>query len=288
MSPVDQEIKDEDIKVFLEAVKARSNYDFTNYSLKSLKRRIAKILSESKLSIHELGNEVLSKPQFMEKVVKSITVNTTELFRDPDIWKSLRDDILPKFALHKKINIWHAGCSTGQEVYSMMILLEEMDLLSKSEIFASDINSDVLEIARAGRYKYRFNQAYIENFDSVLNGSKDPPEVERLISNSKYFLVDKVSDSIQMKPFLTEKPIYKKIDLVKDENLFFVKFDLIICRNVIIYFNYDLQNKVFNLFYKNLFNNGCLLLGLHESMLGPYTIQFDKKNQFYFKKDVYQ
>jgi chemotaxis protein methyltransferase CheR len=288
MSPADQEIKDEDIKAFLEAVKARTNYDFTNYSLKSLKRRIAKILSESKLSIYQLENEMLSNSPFMEKVVKSITVNTTELFRDPDIWRSLRDDVLPKFAQHKKINIWHAGCSTGQEVYSMMILLEEMELLSKSEIYASDINSDVLETARIGRYKYRFNHAYIENFDMVMNGSKEPSPDETLVSNSKYFFIDKVSDSIQMKPFLTEKPVYKKIDLVKDENLFFVKFDIIICRNVIIYFNYDLQNKVFNLFYKNLFNNGCLLLGLHESILGPYTTQFDKKNQFYFKKEIYQ
>jgi chemotaxis protein methyltransferase CheR len=288
MNPPDQEIKDEDIKLFLEAIKARSNYDFTNYSIKSLKRRIAKILSESKLSINQLEDDILSNPLLMEKVVKSITVNTTELFRDPEIWKSLREDILPKFARQNKINIWHAGCSTGQEVYSMMIILEEMDLLSKSEIFASDINSDVLEIARTGKYKYRFNHAYIENFEAVFNNPKDSAEKVTPVSNTKYFFIDKVSDSIQMKPFLTEKPVYKKIDLVKDDNLFFVKYDLIICRNVIIYFNYDLQNKVFNLFYKNLYTNGCLLLGLHESILGPYTTQFDKKNQFYFKKEIYQ
>jgi chemotaxis protein methyltransferase CheR len=88
-----------------------------------------------------------------------------------------------------------------------------------------------------------------------------------------------------MKSLLTDKPVYKKIDLVKDENLFHVKFDLIICRNVIIYFNNDLQNKVFNLFYQNLYNNGCLLLGIHESMLGPYASHFDKKNSAYFKKE---
>lgn len=88
-----------------------------------------------------------------------------------------------------------------------------------------------------------------------------------------------------MKPFLTEKPIYQKIDLVKDENLFNLAFDIIICRNVVIYFNYDLQNTVFDLFNKNLVKNGCLVLGLHESILGPYTTLFEKKNQFYFKKD---
>jgi chemotaxis protein methyltransferase CheR len=287
MSPSELEIKDEEIRFFLEAIKADTSYDFTNYSLKSLKRRLAKILSESKLSINQLEKEMLRNPQFMEKVVKSITVNTTELFRDPDIWINFRNEVLPKFAQHNKINIWHAGCSTGQEVYSMMILLEEMGLLSKSAIYASDINSDVLEIAKTGKYKYRFNHAYIENFDLVLNGRKDPLPEEKMISNSRYFSVDKVSDSIQMKSFLTEKPIYKKIDLVTDENLFYVKFDLIICRNVIIYFNYALQNKVFNLFYDNLFNNGCLLLGLHESILGPYTAQFDKTNNAYFKKGIY-
>jgi chemotaxis protein methyltransferase CheR len=287
MSHSEQEIKDEDIKVFLETIKARSNYDFTNYSIKSLKRRIAKILSDSKLSIAELGKEVLYNPEFMEKVVMSITVNTTELFRDPAIWIELRDEILPMFADQKKINIWHAGCSTGQEVYSMMILLDEMGLLSKSEIYASDINSDVLDLAKTGKYKYRFNHAYIENFDMVMNGRKDPSAEERKIPHTKFFTVDKMSDAIQMKPFLTDKPVYKKIDLVGDENLFYIKFDLIICRNVIIYFNYDLQNKVFNLFYKNLLNNGCLLLGLHESILGPYAAQFDKRNHSYFKKAVY-
>jgi chemotaxis protein methyltransferase CheR len=286
MSPPDQEIKDEDIKDFLEAIKANSNYDFTNYSLKSLKRRVVKILSESNLSIHQLEKEIVQNSHLMEKAVKSITVNTTELFRDSAIWTSLRDEILPGFAQNKIITIWHAGCSTGQEIYSMMIILEEMNLLSKSEIYASDINSDVLEIAKVGKYKYRFNHAYIDNFNAVINrSSKDSAENQK-VPYSKYFSVDKVSDSIQMNPFLTGKPVYKKIDLVKDENLFYTKFDLIICRNVIIYFNYDLQNKVFNLFYNNLFQNGCLLLGLHESILGPYASQFDKKYHAYFRKEL--
>ena len=285
MSVSELEINDEEIKSFLDAIKAKTSYDFTNYSIKSLKRRIAKILAESRFSMKELENEVLSDIHFLEKVVKSITVNTTEMFRDPDIWINFRNEVLPKFESRDKINIWHAGCSTGQEVYSMMILLEEMNLLAKSEIYASDINSDVMETAKAGKYKYRFNLPYIDNFDMVLNGTRNPAPGSSVVPTSKYFVIDKVSDTIQMKSFLTEKPSYKKIDLVKDDNLFQVKFDMIICRNVIIYFNYDLQNKVFNLFYNSLFNNGCLLLGLHESILGPYTSHFEKKNQVYFKKE---
>jgi len=284
MSPGNQEITDEEIKIFLESIKRKTNYDFTDYSTKSLKRRIAKILSDSKLSISQLEKEALDSPQFMEKVVMSITVNTTELFRDPSIWRSIRDEILPKFASQPKISVWHAGCSTGQEVYSMMIVLEEAGLLSKADIYASDINSDVLDIAKSGRYKYRFNHAYIENFDRVMNGDENPDGEKKRISHTKYFSVDKVSDSIHMRSFLTQKPIYRKIDLVSDGNLFQTKFDIIICRNVIIYFNYELQNKVFELFYNNLINQGCLILGLHESILGHYSSRFEKKSHVYFKK----
>jgi len=286
MGHPEQEINDEEIRDFLESVKAQSNYDFTNYSLKSLKRRIAKIMVECKLSIIQLEKEILQNSAFMEKVVKSITVNTTELFRDPVLWISMREEILPRIAHLERIRIWHAGCSTGQEVYSMMIMLDFMGLLDKSDIYASDINSDVLEIAKAGKYKYRFNQAYIDNFNHVMNGNEEENNGKEFSSHTKYFAIDKVSDSIQMNSFLTEKPVYKKIDLVKDENLFHKKFDLIICRNVIIYFNYDLQNKVFNLFYKNLLNEGSLILGIHESILGPYASQFDKRNQAYVKKEL--
>jgi len=284
MSVTEQEIRDEEIIAFLDIIKVHSIYDFTDYALKSLKRRIAKILSENKLTIDQLGKEILINPKFMEQVVMSITVNTTELFRDPAIWKNIRDNILPNFEQNNKITIWHAGCSTGQEVYSMMMILEEMELLSKSEIYASDINSGVLETAKTGKYKYLFNQSYIDNFNLVMSGTEDLSPDQPNTLQPKYFSIDKVSDSIQMKSSLTDKPEYKKIDLVKDEDLFSIKFDLIICRNVIIYFNYKLQNKIFKLFYENLLNDGCLLLGLHESIIGPYANQFERKHQAYFKK----
>jgi chemotaxis protein methyltransferase CheR len=284
MTHTDLEISDEDITVFLEAFKARSVYDFTDYSLKSLKRRVAKILADNKLTIGQLEKEIMSDQLFMEKVVKAITVNTTELFRDPQIWLSVRDEILPAFKSLDKFRIWHAGCSTGQEVYSMMILLSEAGMLNKAEIYGSDINSDVLETAKSGRYKYRFNHGYLENFDIVLNTGQEISMERKQMQMNRYFTVDKVGDFIQMKPFLTNKPVYKKIDLVKDDNLFNINFDLIICRNVIIYFNYDLQNKVFNLFHQNLNDKGTLLLGVHESILGPYTSLFEKRNIAYYKK----
>jgi chemotaxis protein methyltransferase CheR len=275
------ELMDNDIKLFLESVKNRSNYDFSNYSISSLKRRVSKLLTDNHMGMTELTEKISEDRKFMEKIVKSITVNTTELFRDPKVWIDLKDKIIPLFKSKERISIWHAGSSTGQEVFSMMILLSEMKMLGKADIYVSDINTDVLEISKTGTYKYRFNKEYLKNFDEVFNADQsDKPNVPY----SKYFNIDKLQDTLKMKEFLMQKPVYQKIDLVKDENLFKIKFDLIICRNVIIYFNYELQNKVFNLFYNNLNDDGCLILGLHESILGPYSGYFDKKSYAYFKK----
>lgn len=277
-------IEDIDIQFFVSALKNSSGYDFSEYSEKSLKRRLAKVLMDNKMELNQLVTEIKKNVSFAEKVVKEITVNTTELFRDPFIWQMLRFKVLPALQDNKIINIWHAGCSTGQEVYSMMILLNELGLLEKARIFGTDINSDVLDIARKGIYKYRFNIGYLDNFDKVIK--ENPYNYEKFndIPYSKYFEIDKVKDSMRMHPFLTEKPTYKKHDLVRDENIFFNKFDIILCRNVIIYFNYNLQNRVFNLFSNSLYQGGFLLLGMHETILGPLAASFDKKENIYVKK----
>jgi chemotaxis protein methyltransferase CheR len=239
---------------------------------------------DNKMELNFLVSEIKKNVAFAEKVVKEITVNTTELFRDPFVWQMLRFKVLPALQDNKIINIWHAGCSTGQEVYSMMILLNELGLLEKARIFGTDINSDVLDVARKGIYKYRFNIGYLDNFDKVIK--ENPYNYEKFndIPYSKYFEIDKVKDSMRMHPFLTEKPTYKKHDLVRDENIFFNKFDIILCRNVIIYFNYNLQNRVFNLFSNSLYQGGFLLLGMHETILGPLAASFDKKENIYIKK----
>lgn len=274
-----------DLQQFIAALRNFSNYDFSNYSDKSLKRRLAKVLIDYKLELCELISQMRNNPQLLEQVVKDITVNTTELFRDPLVWQHLRYVILPKLMNQQTINIWHAGCSTGQEVYSMMMILNELDLLERTRIYASDLNTDVLQAAKKGLYKYRFNIAYLDNFDKAIK--ENPFNYEQFfdIPYSKYFEIDKEKDFIKMHHFLTEKPIFKKLDLVKDSNIFFVKFDIIICRNVIIYFNYDLQNKIFELFHNNLYSNGYLWLGMHESILGPFASKFEKIGHAYQKKE---
>ncbi|MDP4209424.1 MAG: CheR family methyltransferase [Bacteroidota bacterium] len=275
-----------ELQQFITAVKSHSGYDFSEYSDKSLKRRVAKILTDYKMDLPGLIAQIKNDKQQVEKVVKDVTVNTTELFRDPNIWQLLKHSVLPKLAHQSTINIWHAGCSTGQEVYSMLMVLNELNLLEKARIYASDLNTDVLDAAQKGIYKYRFNASYLDNFDKVLKENPLNYDDFRDVPYSKYFEIDKTKDIIKMNSFLAEKPIFKKHDLVRDGNIFYVKFDIIICRNVIIYFNYALQNKIFDLFYNNLYNNGILWLGMHESIMGPFAGKFEKNNQFYHKKEV--
>lgn len=235
------------------------------------------------MNITMLVSKIKSDPLFVEEVVKEITVNTTELFRDPQVWQAIRFNILPRFRNNSVINIWHAGCSTGQEVYSMLILLNEMDLLDKARVYATDINTDVLETAKAGEYKYRFNLAYLDNFDKVIKENPYNYEEYNDVPYESYLELDKPNDTIRLRNFLREKPVFKKHDLVTESNTLYVKFDLILCRNVIIYFNYNLQCRVFELFHQSLYDSGCLVMGMHETILGAPATRFQKKGHAYFK-----
>ncbi|MBI4647932.1 MAG: protein-glutamate O-methyltransferase CheR [Bacteroidia bacterium] len=274
----------EEIQLFIETVKGCSEYNFSDYSVKSLSRRLEKVLIDNKTTMANLVTKIRNNKDFLEKTVRDITVNTTELFRDPKAWHAIKYGILPQFKDYNTVNIWHAGCSTGQEVYSMLILLYEMDFFHKANVFASDINIQVLEEAKKGVYKYRFNIEYLDNFDKVIKENPYNPDEHTDVPYSKYFDINKVNDIIKMKQFLVAKPVFKKHDLVKPENVFYTKFDLIVCRNVLIYFNFDLQNRIFDFFHDNLFDSGFLLLGMHESMLGPITAKYDKRGLIYRKK----
>jgi chemotaxis protein methyltransferase CheR len=276
-------VTDQDFQLFIYALKNSSKYDFSQYSEKSLKRRLAKVLADNKLTLPLLINRMKTDTLFVEKIVNEITVNTTELFRDPQVWQAIRYAILPKLKNNSVINIWHAGCSTGQEVYSMLILLSELGLLERTKVYATDLNAEVLENARQGKYKYRFNIGYLDNFDKVIKENPYNFEEYNDVPYENYFYIDKTSDLIKINSHLRDKPIFKKHDLVTEDNTLYVKFDIILCRNVIIYFNYDLQNRVFDLFHKNLYENGCLILGLHETILGSYSVKFQKKGHAYYK-----
>ena len=277
-------ITDSELLQIIQTIRSVSLYDFSEYSDKSLKRRFIKILMDCRITTSELMRQLKTQPKFVEDIAKRVTVNTTEMFRDPPVWFALRGEVLPKLAQKPVIRIWHAGCSSGQEVYSMIILINEMGLLNKTEIYASDLNTDVIDVAKHGVYKYKFNIGYLDNFDKVIRNDINNPLIVRDIPYSKYFEIDQVADKLKVHDEFLKKPIYAKLDLVKDTNLFNVTFDLIMCRNVIIYFNYGLQNKIFQLFHSNLRDDGFLMLGIHESILGPFSTKFEKRGYYYLKK----
>lgn len=276
---------DEQILNLAKFVKNITGYDFTEYSIKSFQRRIDKILEDYRLGYEELVKQIKKlDPIFIEKFIADITVNTTEVFRNPTVWHSVKYRILPKLKDNDRIDIWHAGCSTGQEVYSMLILLNEFDLLHKTNIYASDINTFALKQAEKGEYIYRFNIEYLQNFDEVIR--KNPYNFEEYndVPYSKYFDIDQAKDKITIKDFLKNKAVFKRQDLVKQENIFGKQFDLIMCRNVLIYFNLHLQSRVLNYFYDSLKFPGYLVLGYHESILGNEAVKFHKKHYYYTKK----
>jgi chemotaxis protein methyltransferase CheR len=279
------EISNKQIIEFHKAVRESSEYDFSNYSVNSLKRRLSRITEEYGSDLNLLLKTIRKDSVALEEVIKKITVNTTELFRDTKIWQRILFKLLPQFIKQSSINIWHPGCSSGQEVYSMMIILDQLGILERSNIYASDINTDVLDKARQGSYRLRFHREYIENFKTVFSVGRQGNPTEPFLPMEKYFKIDEARDQIQMLEFLLNKPIYKKINLVKDDNLFSINFDIIMCRNVIIYFNYDLQNRVINLFHRNLRENGCLVLGAQESIIGPCSNLFLKEDHFYLKRN---
>ena len=167
-----KEVLGKDIQLFQQVIRAHSAYDFSDYSHTSLRRRLIRLLLEYETDIEGLTRRMKSDPFFMEQIIRKLTVHTTELFRDPEVWIRIGRDLLPNYRDKQRIRIWHPGCSTGQEVYSMMMLLDSMGLLEKTDIYGTDINPDVIETARTGTYKYRFNQSYVENFRKVVLGVK--------------------------------------------------------------------------------------------------------------------
>jgi chemotaxis protein methyltransferase CheR len=273
---------DEDItfKEYLQILKDHSPYDFSEYSDNSISRRIHKVMRDYRLSLPELITKTKSEQDFVEQIVEAITVNTTELFRDPPIWSFIHQKLLPALKTKTNINIWHAGCSTGQEVYSNLILLDQLDLLDRVTVYATDISQKVLDQAYNGVYKYRFNQNYIENFNQVQG-------LNQQVNFSKYFDIHESEDKLVVKDSLRSIPKFIKHNLVQEKMPFYNKFDIIFCRNVLIYFNSGLQTRIVQRFYDNLFPGGSMILGTHETITGFFKTKFVKNGPLYTKSNVF-
>jgi len=159
-----------------------------------------------------------------------------------------------------------------------------MGLLSQTSIFATDINSKVLDVAHKGEYRYRNNLDYLSNFDTVIKHNPLNYDDYANVDYEKYFKIDKSRDKIIMNDFLRKKIVFLEHDLVKSQSLSFGKFDLISCRNVLIYLDHTLQNRILSGFHHSLHPNSYLMLGVHESILGPASIKFKKKGSIYVNK----
>jgi len=271
----------EEVRLFIETVRSISNYNFSDYSIKSFTRRLEKIISDYKFkNVKDLIVSIVSDKLFLEKIVKEITVNTTEFFRDPDVWINLIDLIRAYMYDKEKVIIWSCGCSTGQEVYSVLFLMDLLGFLDKVEIYGTDLNVDVLEIAKKGKYRISNIMEYKENFEIVFSKFDSKPKIEDFFDyNSKEAMY------IVREKYLF-KPIFTFHDLVKQTNIFGKLFNIIFCRNVLIYFQPSLQNQLFNFFYNQLSEDGFLVLGKHEGILGEMSMKFKRQGAIYIKKNI--
>lgn len=202
--------------------------------------------------ISEFLKRIRDEKDFADVLIKEITVNVTEMFRDPTFWTYLRDNVIPHIRFDSTLKIWHAACSTGEEVYSMAILLREAGLLSSSSITATDINKNVLKVATKGSYPLRNQEINTKNYEQ-FGGKRNLTDYYMQSGNKVQFDRDLVSNVD-----------FRCHDLAQDGQI--GVFDLIICRNVLIYFNFDLQEKVIQTFVQSLYPNGYLGIGSKESL----------------------
>ncbi|BDD10293.1 chemotaxis protein R [Fulvitalea axinellae] len=250
-----REIEIAELRKLTEFIAGRYGYDFRNYAMSSFRRRVQRILELYKFpSVAWLIQRMEGDADFFETFLSELTVNVTEMFRDPSFWRELRDHTLPNILLnHERINIWHAGCSSGEEVYSMAIMLHEAGLLDRVRIYATDIDKGILEQARGGSYSLRNMELNEKNYIR-FQGKKELKE---------YYTVR--NDRAWMDKSLLRSVTFREHDLVKSE--IFNKFDLVLCRNVMIYFNQTLQNEVLKKLHSSLFKYGYLVVGSKESLI---------------------
>jgi chemotaxis protein methyltransferase CheR len=242
-----------EIRLLTEAIYQKYGYDFRNYGRAHIRRRILNRLALSHLSsVSEMTHKLLYDENFFNKILLDLSINVTEMFRDPDFYSSLRKELIPLLKTYPFIKIWHAGCATGEEVYSMAILLQEEGLLKRAQLYATDFNQLVLKKAKEAIFPADKMKEYNRNYKEA-GGKKQ---------FSAYYTAS--YESVKLNDDLKNNIVFADHNLVTDG--VFGEMNLIICRNVLIYFNKDLQNKVIKLFYDSLQEGGFLCLGSRESL----------------------
>jgi len=248
-----EEVEDLEVALLLEAIHRRYGHDFRSYSRVSIKRRIRNVLGRTKLgTISEMISAVIHDESFFEEVLHDLSITVTEMFRDPEFFRSLRKQIIPYLKTHPYVRIWHAGCATGEEVYSLAIVLEEEGFYERTTIFATDFNDTALSKAREGIYPLEKMKEFTANYQRAGGTG----------SFAQYYHAG--YDAVILEPSLRKNITFANHNLVTDG--VFSEMHLVICRNVLIYFDKTLQNRVLQLFRDSLVHGGILALGSKESL----------------------
>lgn len=249
------DITEEEVASLTQSILVRYGLDFTCYEPKSLRRRIVRLLTLYDFqSIHDLWMRMLGDRAFIFSFMNEVSVGMTSMFRDPIFWKHLKRLVLKKFADRPQLSVWHAGCSTGEEVYSLAILLTECDLISKTTAHATDINQEALRLAALGEYhKLR-----------MIENERDFKEYNPFVDFGRYYTpVD--GKVVRMNENLSQHVKYRYHNLITDPVV--EKYDLILCRNVMIYFDNDAKRALLQKFYDCLNPGGYFVIGFFDTML---------------------
>src|SRR5436853_6190951 len=247
------ELEAVEIKLLTEGIYQHYGFDFRDYSMPSLKRRVWKrVYAEGLTTVSGLQEKILHDPACMERLLLDLSINTTAMFRDPTFYLRFREKVVPLLRTYPFVRIWHAGCSTGEEVYSMAILLREEKLLDRCRIYATDINEAVLQSAKDGIFPLATMQENTSNY--IAAGGKG--------TFSEYYTAR--YDYAIFRPSLRENVVFAQHNLVTDAS--FNHFNVIVCRNVFIYFNNALQDRVQKLFLNSMEMFGILGLGKQETI----------------------
>jgi chemotaxis protein methyltransferase CheR len=270
--PTKNELETIEIQLLLDGLFRYYGFDFRDYALASLKRRIWNVVRAEKLStVSGLQEKVLHDPACLERFLLGLSVHVTAMFRNPSFYLVFRHQVVPLLRTYPFIRIWHAGCSTGEEVYSMAILLQEEGLYHRCRIYATDMSDMVLRKAKAGIFPLELMQDYTQNYLNA--GGKR--------SFSEYYTA--AYENAIFRSSLKENIIFSQHNLATDGS--FNEFNVILCRNVLIYFNQSLQERVHKLLYESLAHFGVLGLGRQESLkFTPHEHNYealDKREKLY-------
>jgi chemotaxis protein methyltransferase CheR len=242
-----------EVQLLLEAIYQHYGFDFRGYALGSLKRRLwRRAIGEKLDTLSALQDRVLHDPAVMERLLLDLSINVTAMYRDPTFFKAFREKVVPSLRTYPFVRIWNAGCSTGEETYSLAIVLKEEGLIDRTRIYATDINDRVLERAREGRFPLEKMREFTENY--IRAGGQE--------SFSSYYTAS--GETATFNPELRSQVVFAQHNLVSDAP--FNEFNVIVCRNVMIYFGKTLQDRVHELFYDSLDRLGILALGHKESI----------------------